>query len=333
MALSETGARERTTELHAMSGLGWRELAVPLTSRAEWSHSGVAVTHAGSIIVSTPGNGELSIIDRLDGVTTVECGDGIYHGMATDPDRGSNRIWLADIGVVPEAAGLRLYDVDSASLSDESPLSDDTSSVTGWRPTSVAVERSVAHPDGAIVWVADGYGNSRVHRIEAGRVTLTLDGRESGTAFDCPHGIAIDDRDGRNLIVVADRGNKRLVWFRDDGQFVRELRHDLITSPSSLVVVSDRLIVTELFGAIIAVTSHDEVIDLVPRSTRSREGGWPNEGELTNPRRPKLVTGQVNSPHGIASTAHGVVFTEWLIGGRTVHLGNDIVQRPISASY
>lgn len=322
-APAETTAPETRT-----TGPGWREIAVPLTEQALWSHSGVAVTHDGRIVVSTPGSGQLSMIDPNDVVVTLDCGDGVYHGMATDPDPSSSLIWLADIGVEAMAGGLRTFDLDSSTLAAVSPDSLETPSIVGWRPTAVAVERSAMHPEGPIVWLADGYGHSLVHRIEAGRITMTLDGLESGVRFDCPHGVALDTRGAHTLVVVADRSNQRLVWFGLDGTFVRELRNDLITSPSSIAVRGDRLIVTELFGSIIAVTDDDDVIDLVRRSSRNREGAWPNEGAAEAPVRPALTAGRVNSPHGIASTPHGVVVTEWLIGGRTIHLGDDIVLQP-----
>lgn len=325
MIAADTSQADTSSPQADTTGPGWREIGIPLTKLALWSHSGVAVTHDGRTVVSTPGSGQLTVIDLDDDAKTVECGDGIYHGMATDPDPSVALIWLADIGVEATAGGLHTYDLDSSTLTTVKPYSADPSLVVGWRPAAVAVERSAKHAKGPVVWVADGYGHSLVHRIEAGRVTMTLDGLESGVRFDCPHGVALDDRGAHPLIVVADRNNRRLVWFGLDGAYVRELQSDLITSPSSIAVRGDRLIVTELFGSIIAVTADDDVIDLVLRSTRAREGAWPNDGDPDSPVRPALVSGHVNSPHGIASTAHGVVVTEWLIGGRTIHLGDDIV--------
>lgn len=320
----DTSADDRACTI----GPGWREIATPLTHSVHWSHSGVAATRDGRIVVSTPGSGQLSIIDPADEVQTVDCGVGVYHGMATDPDPLAALIWLADIGLEADAGALHTFDLDSHVLTTVPVDQGANTSVIGWRPTAVAIERGATHPSGPVVWVADGYGHSLVHRVEAERVTLTIDGTASGLPFDCPHGVAIDDRGVEPLIVVADRGNRRLVWFGADGSFRRELRDELITSPSSIAVRHDRLIVTELFGSIIAVTADNEVIDLVHRSTRGRSGAWPNEGAAEEPVRPLLAEARVNSPHGIASTQHGVVITEWLIGGRTIHLGDDIVMSP-----
>ncbi|QAV70867.1 hypothetical protein ESZ53_10690 [Salinibacterium sp. UTAS2018] len=317
-----------TTSTTDASSNGWREIAPELTQIAEWSHSGAAVLADGRIVVSTPGSAHVSVITPDGSVTTLPCGAGIYHGMATDPGASSSAVWLADIGVEADGGGLFLFDVDAKELTDVGPDDRTTAHVVGWRPTALAVERGITDPAGSVLWVADGYGHSLVHRLEDGRITLTIDGSASGQAFDCPHGIALEDRGDETLVVVADRSNERLVWFDLTGAYVRELRSPLITSPSSITVYDNRLIVTELFGGLIAVASDDTVTDLLNRSPRERVGAWPNEGDSDNLLRPAVIPGQINSPHGIATTKDGVVLTEWIIGGRTILLGHDIVGTP-----
>ena len=75
-------------------------------------------------------------------------------------------------------------------------------------------------PDGQI-YVADGYGNSSVHRFAAdGSLIRTWGGQGSGPgAFTTPHAIAVDRR-GR--VLVADRENNRVQVFDRDGNFVAE---------------------------------------------------------------------------------------------------------------
>ncbi|HTE35107.1 MAG TPA: 6-bladed beta-propeller, partial [Reyranella sp.] len=75
-------------------------------------------------------------------------------------------------------------------------------------------------PDGEI-YVADGYGNSSVHRFAAdGSLIRTWGGQGSGPgAFTTPHAIAVDRR-GR--VLVADRENNRVQVFDRDGNFVAE---------------------------------------------------------------------------------------------------------------
>jgi DNA-binding beta-propeller fold protein YncE len=75
-------------------------------------------------------------------------------------------------------------------------------------------------PDGEI-YVADGYGNSNVHRFAAdGTLIRTWGGAGSGAgAFTTPHAVAIDRR-GR--VLVGDRENNRVQLFDHEGDFVGE---------------------------------------------------------------------------------------------------------------
>ena len=73
-------------------------------------------------------------------------------------------------------------------------------------------------PDGSI-YVADGYGNSAVHRFSASGTPLGAWGRPGAEpgAFSTPHGIwALPD--GR--VAVADRENHRVQVFTADGAFL-----------------------------------------------------------------------------------------------------------------
>jgi hypothetical protein len=89
---------------------------------------------------------------------------------------------------------------------------------THWpfKPTDVLVP-----PGEDAVFVADGYGLSKVHEfdVESGKFTGQVFGGRA--EFDCDHGISYDDRVGK--IVVSDRANHRLRWIEDDGTVVKTL--------------------------------------------------------------------------------------------------------------
>jgi NHL repeat-containing protein len=82
-------------------------------------------------------------------------------------------------------------------------------------PTAAAEAR-----DGEI-YVADGYGNSSVHRFAAdGWLIRTWGGQGSGRgAFTTPHAIAVDRR-GR--VLVGDRENNRVQLFDREGEYLAE---------------------------------------------------------------------------------------------------------------
>jgi sugar lactone lactonase YvrE len=77
-------------------------------------------------------------------------------------------------------------------------------------------------PDGSI-YVADGYGNSRVAKFSR-EGTLIKQWGERGVAtgeFNTPHSIVIDRN---NTLYVADRANGRIQTFDTDGNFKQEWR-------------------------------------------------------------------------------------------------------------
>ena len=82
-------------------------------------------------------------------------------------------------------------------------------------PTNVAIA-----PAGDL-FIADGYGNARIHRFSAdGRLLHSWGSPGAGPGqFHIPHGIAID-RQG--TVYVADRENSRLQLFSPDGDFLAE---------------------------------------------------------------------------------------------------------------
>jgi hypothetical protein len=82
-------------------------------------------------------------------------------------------------------------------------------------PTSVALS-----PCGEI-YVADGYGNARVHKFSPdGRLLLSWGRPGSGPGeFHIPHGIAVNSRGN---VYVADRENSRIQVFSPSGEFLEE---------------------------------------------------------------------------------------------------------------
>ncbi len=105
-------------------------------------------------------------------------------------------------------------------------------------PTNVALS-----PTGEI-YVADGYGNSCVHRFSPTGRLLSSWGTpgEAPGQFRVPHGIAVE-RDGR--VFVADRENSRVQIFTPDGEFLEEWRE--IARPCEIALdATGHLFVAEL---------------------------------------------------------------------------------------
>jgi len=180
---------------------------------------------------------------------------------------------------------------------------------TKYSPTALAVD-----PHGN-VWVADGYGQSLVHRYTPdGKLDLTLDG------FATPHSIAIVD----GLLLVCDRANGRIQEHDLDGNVLRTLAEGVVVTPTDLVAVGDRLVLTDFTAGRITVLTRDgELVEHLCASARSPdEDAWPNTRDADgNIVRPETTPGVVNSPHTLAADDNGDLFvTEWLIGGRVTKL-------------
>jgi DNA-binding beta-propeller fold protein YncE len=105
-------------------------------------------------------------------------------------------------------------------------------------PTNLALAA-----DGSM-YIADGYGNARVHRYSPDGRHLSSWGGPGGAPgeFRLPHGIAVGP-DG--TVVVADRENSRLQFFSPDGAFVQEWT-DVARPCQVLVDAIGRVYVAEL---------------------------------------------------------------------------------------
>lgn len=283
----------------------------------EWSHAGISVLRDGRIVYADLGGASL-VFTGLEkkSESKVLIGTSDAHGIFVNGDQ----IWVADIGPgMDEGQVLQLNEVGE--LQQIVPPPECYLGLAGpWKPTSIALVSGTGLHNGDL-WIADGYGQSLVHRINNKGEPLTLSGEESGINFDCPHGIVVDTRSEPSTICVADRGNKRLVFFDLDGNYLRSVTDSKMTSPSSIAVWGNQLVITDLFGSILRMDIEDKVEYLVETVSAQERPGWPNQILNAKLVAPEMIDGLPNSPHGIAvDKDERIFFTEWLIGGRVVML-------------
>ncbi len=134
-------------------------------------------------------------------------------------------------------------------------------------------------PDGEI-YVADGYGNSSVHRFSAAGALLKTWGGQGGGpgAFTTPHAVAID---GQGRVLVGDRENNRVQVFDRDGAFL-EARGDFYHPMQ--IWIDDRGLVF--------------VTDQIPRISLLSP-----DGKLIGRCR-----GAINGAHGLSGDAQGNLY-------------------------
>jgi len=273
-------------------------------------HSGIGVLSDGRIVFEAPGGAALIFLDPATKKhVRIEVGVAVSHGIAVASD---DTIWICDPGAQAPGQVVQINVNGKILRTIKQPVRS-SHEQDKWRPTSIAL---AANGD---IWIGDGYGLSLVHVVRANGAIETYDGSLSGTKFDCPHGVAIDTRESVVRIAVADRSNKRVLYFKEDGSFIRSVAHPIMTSPSSLAVRGNDLLVTDLFGAILAIDLDDQVRAILPTSNVNTREGWPNKMSGADSVAPDVFEGMLNSPHGITVSVRGeVYFTEWYLGGRAV---------------
>ncbi len=149
---------------------------------------------------------------------------------------------------------------------------EDEPSETGHRHSSDILERiaSITHsagpfngptgvtvPDSGKIFVADGYGNARVHVFDPAGELLHSWGDPGGRPgeFRLPHAIHhdVDDR-----LWVTDRENSRIQIFDVNGEFITEWTD--VIRPSGLAIAGDTVFVSELCKRISVFTIDGELL-------------------------------------------------------------------------
>ena len=198
---------------------------VPVSARARLPHrsgffSGAAPLNAGEASgVAVNSEGHIFLFQRVapmlaeydqSGRFLRSMGEGLFthpHGLRIDRD---DNVWTTDddnhlvLKLSPE--GRVLLVLGRRNMAAEAD----------WlfnQPTDVAFGRN------GEIYVADGYGNSRVVKFDrTGKFIKAWGTYGTGPGeFNLPHSIAVD---ARGRVYVGDRENRRIQIFDDDGQFL-----------------------------------------------------------------------------------------------------------------
>ena len=217
------------------AGFAWREV------------SGVACDSKGRVFVFNRGEHPVIVFDR-DGTFLRSWGERVFarpHGITIGPD---DAVYCTDdldhtvrkfspegellmtLGTSGQPSATGATSVDYRSIERAGP--------PFHYPTNLALGLN------GELFVADGYGNARVHKFAPdGRLILSWGEPGSGPGeFHVPHGIAVD-RQGR--VCVADRENSRLQWFSPDGTFL-EAWTDIARPCQVVFDAAGKVIVAEL---------------------------------------------------------------------------------------
>ena len=282
-------------------GEGWERLP------EGWSFTevaGVAVDSHDRVYVFCRGEHPLIVFDK-DGKFLDAWGEGMFprpHGIFIDH---ADRVHLVDCG----DHTIRTFTTDGTLLGTmgEPGRCSDTGFVPDVSPVRYAGEpfnqvTNVAVLRDGSMYVADGYGNARVHRFDSkGRAGILVGrARERARAVQPPA-----RHRGRlaGTVYVADRENSRIQLFSPEGEF--RASWDFVNRPDDIFIDDqDNVHVAELgFRSGVQAGPHFRLMTSPPhghdpiRAGRNLRSGW--RGAVPDRRGRGGAAGNFIAPHGL----------------------------------
>jgi hypothetical protein len=176
------------------------------------------------------------------------------------------------------------------------------------------------HPDGGF-YLTDGYGAWTVHRYNQNGDWIFSFGKpgKGDGEFQLPHGIWIDDREGKQpTVVVADRANARLQWFTLGGRHLSTL--DGMILPANIDTHGKLMLVPDLSARITLLDEKNNIVAHLGEDPSWREQVLKDQMKLR--RTPTdWVAGKFIHPHDACFDHNGDIFVaEWVSTGRVTKL-------------
>jgi hypothetical protein len=267
----------------------------------------VAVDSEDRVYVFNRGEHPMIVFDP-DGNFLASWGEGLFkrpHGLTIGPD--DTLYCVDDVGhrvkkFTPEGHELMTLGTLGKSAPFQSGLPFNL-------PTKVAL-----HQETGDIYVADGYGNSRVHKYSPdGRYLLSWGepGSDPGE-FNLVHSVCTD-KDGR--VYVADRENHRVQIFDSNGKYLRQWNN--LHRPCGLYINGNGRQLCYVGELAPALSVNKDYPNLGPRvSIYNLEGErLARLGDI----RPGEQPSQFWAPHGIAMDSRGALYigeVSWSFAGR-----------------
>lgn len=177
-------------------------------------------------------------------------------------------------------------------------------------PTNVAFA-----PNGDFC-VGDGYGSHRVLRFSRTGTFLGEVGRpgHGDGEFNTPHGLFVDMRGKEPILVVADRGNRRLQTFSLAGEYLRTAQDESrLRMPCHFHTQGEWMVCPDLDSQVC-------ILDREYKVVAQLGDGRASNGEVGSRRsqsRNEFTPGQFITPHAAIFLQNGdILVAEWLPIGR-----------------
>ena len=239
--------------------------------------------------------------------------DGGAHGLHIRTEGGQEFLYLCDtkraVVVKATTSGEVVWTLGYPKESAQYTLDADGKPATKYSPTNVAIA-----PNGD-VYVGDGYGSSYINQYDQhGKYIRTFGGK--GTAagqLDCPHGLIVDERGTAPVLLVADRGNRRLQSFSLDGKHLAFYQGT--NAPCHFHPRTGVMVVPDLFARVTLIDAANVPI------VHLGDNGVDSWKELREGSRDRFPNGKFVCPHGAIFDREGNIFVvEWVEVGRVTKL-------------
>ncbi|MCI0537575.1 MAG: hypothetical protein L0Z50_20365 [Verrucomicrobiales bacterium] len=261
-------------------------------------HGGAVIDKAGNIYVTTDTPRGI-VVFSPNGKFLRAVGPTRIHGLEIREENGVEYIYgarpsdheVVKLKLTGETEWTMTYPQDAGIYKD----------AKGFNPCAVTVA-----PDGSL-FVADGYGSDYVVKFDKDRRFMKAfggKGNEEGKFQTC-HGIALDPRQGKPLLLVCNRNNNRVEHWDLDGHFVKIIQKDL-RMPAAAHIRGDYAVIPELQGRVTVLDKNGNIAAQV--------GDNPNEKQRANFGLPadQWKDGICNSPHGASIDKDGnLIVSEW----------------------
>ncbi len=246
--------------------------------------SGVATNSQGEVLVFLRVEPPIMVF-QSDGVLVRSFGKGLFksaHGLRVD---GHDDVWVTDNA----DHTVMKFDREGRvlmTLGEKGVAGDDARHFN--KPTDVAFGGN------GDFFVSDGYGNSRIVKFDREGKFLLAWGRKGTGAgeFNIPHAVRLDSKGN---VYVADRENRRIQVFSQDGAFIRQFGgmspYGLFITPEDVLFVADGRA-----NRILKMTAEGKVL-----------ASWGSPG---------AKPGDFHMPHGITVAADGAVYVTEVDGKR-----------------
>ena len=261
-------------------------------------HGGAVIDKTGNIYITTDTDRGI-VVFSSGGKFLRTVGPSHIHGLEIREENGTEYIYGARPNfhevVKLTLDGERLWKIEYPK---EAGIYTNASQ---FKPCAVTVG-----PDGWI-FIADGYGANYVLKFDKDRKFVKAfggPGEEEGKFKTC-HGIALDTRQGKPLLLVCNRNNNRVEYWDLDGNFVKVIQKDL-RMPAAVHIRGEYAVLPELQGRVTVLDKDGRIV--------AQLGDNPNEKQRANfgLTPDQWHDGICNSPHGASIDKDGnLIVSEW----------------------